>query len=316
MMLLQLAILASICGTVASVSLRDAVEGRDDLTRFRMALQELGMYEQVLGDESKTMTIFAPNDSSIDDSPLWNMYFTGIKEQPPTWNKHLQAAVNNCIVEGPGLKKAQVFNNINTSLESMQDSLLISQFLQRVGGAPIETPDIEASNGVLHVMGGILQAKFFDNSFANLELQPEFGPDWLNRTSLATVVDFVGGRNLLAQPRANGTTMIGCRVRGFNRMGLDYLTQTINDSPTVQFGELLNETRRNETRDELNYSLLPKNYYSEDLPAGFYDLILPVNGCAHMWVNKFEDTLVFNDARTIKSPEERTYLASNGYVMM
>jgi hypothetical protein len=314
MLLRSLAILACISGA-AAISLRDAIEERDDVVRFQQALIALDMFEQVLGDESQTFTVFAPSDSAIDDSELWNLYFTGIDENPPTWDRHLRAAVNNCIVKGPeGLTKNAIFNNEITELESLQDPLLISQFLGRVGGAPIETADIVASNGILHVMNGVLEPEFFDHSFADLERQSEFGPDALNRTSLVDVVNLVGARGELGISRPQGTTMVGCRIRGFNRMGLNYLPQTINGSFNVKDGELMNITRANETYNEVMYSLIPQNFYSENILPGFYDLVMPVNDCAHMWVNEFEGVLVFNDGFTVETPEERTFLASNGYV--
>jgi uncharacterized surface protein with fasciclin (FAS1) repeats len=313
MFLRSLALLASIT-SAAAVTVRDAIEVRDDVTRFQQALIALDMFEQVLGDESQTFTVFAPSDSAIDDSELWNLYFVGIDENPPTWERHLRAAVNNCIVKGSVLRQNQIFNDQITSLESMQDRLLISQFLGRVAGAPIETADILASNGILHVMSGVLEPEFFDHSFADLEEQPEFGPDVLNRTSLVDVVNLSGSRGELGVVREQGTTFVGCRIRGYVRMGQDYLPQTINGAFNVRDGELMNATRANETYAEMMYSLIPQNYYSENIKPGFYDLVLPVNDCAHMWVNYFEGTLVFNDGLTVETPEERTFLASNGYV--
>jgi uncharacterized surface protein with fasciclin (FAS1) repeats len=313
MLLRSLAILATI-SSAAALSLRDAIEERDDLTIFQKALIELDMFEQVLGDESQKFTVFAPSDSAIDDSEIWNTYFTGLNETPPIWNRHLRAAVSNCLVEGPGLTRSQIFNEQITELDSLQDSLQISQFLGRVGGAPIETADIAASNGILHVMSGVLEPEFFDHTFGDLELQPEFGPDFKDRTSLVDVVNLAGARGELGRSRDTGTTMVGCRIRGFNRMGLDYLPQTINHSVNVKDGELMNATRVNETHAEILYSLIPGNYYSEDKPPGFYELVLPVNDCAHMWINKFEGVLVFNNGRTVETPDERTFLASNGYV--
>jgi hypothetical protein len=313
MLLRSLAVLASISGASA-LTLRDAIEERDDVILFQKALIALDMFEQVLGDDSQTFTVFAPSDSAIDDSELWNLYFTGMDKNPPTWNRHLRAAVNNCIVKGPGLTRDQVFNNEITELESLHDDLLISQFLGRVGGAPIETADIVASNGILHVMSGVLEPEFFDHTFADLEKQSEFGPDHLDRTSLVDVVNLSGTRGEFAKSREGGTTMVGCRIRAYNRMGLDYLPQTVNGSFNVKDGELMNATRVNETYGEVMYGLIPQNYYSEDILPGFYDLVLPVNGCAHMWVNKFEGVLVFNDGRTVETPNERTFLASNGYV--
>lgn len=312
-LLRSITILASI-SSAAALTLRDAIEVRDDVIRFQQALIALDMFEQVLGDETQTFTVFAPSDSAIDDSELWNLYFNGIDENPPTWSRHLRAAVNNCIVKGPGLTKNQIFNDQITELESLQDPLLISQFLGRVGGAPIETADLAASNGVLHVMSAVLEPDFFDHSFADLEQQSEFGPDVvLNRTSLVDVVNLVGVRGELGVVRPEGTTMVGCRIRGFVRMGQDYLPQTLNDSFNVESGELMNITRANQTYAEVEYSLIAQNYYSEEILPGFYDLVLPVNDCAHMWVNEFEGILVFNDGRTVETPQERTFLASNGY---
>jgi hypothetical protein len=129
-------------------------------------------------------------------------------------------------------------------------------------------------------------------------------------------VDFVGARSELSQYRSEGQTFVGCRIRAFNRLE-EYLPQTINESPKgVIEGEFLNATFKAETiRNFIQYSIIPKNYYLEDMEEGFAELTVPLPKCGHMWVTKRDGRLCFNNGCVVETPDPRQYLASNGYVV-
>ena len=218
------------------------------------------------------------------------------------------------VVAGQRLTQDAIFDTTKTEIPSLSGGVIrITQFNKQIEAATLIVSDVEASNGILHVVDKVFP--LFDSSFAQLEKQPEYGPDALDRVSLVDVVDFVNGRGVLDRVYETGATFAGCRVRAFNRMGLDYLTQTINGAQDVKTGELLNETRKDETiRDFLEYSLLDQNFVLEDIPNGYVELVRPVAGCAHMFVTKRNGQLCFNDGCVVATPDPRTYLSSNGYV--
>lgn len=318
------AILCSLLYTVTANSIADQIDARttgdddpDSLSLFRDALQATGMFEQVLGHAGRKLTVFAPTNSAIKASPQFQLYMKGIDEKPnPRWHHNLRAAVRQHVLDQQELSKADIFDLQKTKLQSLRDEIVINQLREEVQTATITEADISTSNGVLHIVNHVIKAKFFDQSFAQLELQPEYGPDHLNRVALTDVADFVGNRDELNVVLESGTTFVGCRIRAFNRLE-EYLPQTINYSKNVTWGEFLNSSFTEETtRNFIEYSMIPKNYYREDIPNGFMELTVPKPNCGHMWVTKRNDQLCFNDGCVVATPNPREFVASNGYVFV
>jgi len=308
------AVLFALCIIVsAEQTLRDLVIDRPDLNKFREALNSVGILETLLDDNTEQFTLFALTDEAVNANWIFLTYYNGLNENPPKWHGNLLLAVQNHIVQGVSLQRADIFNSQTTELQSMTDKLKVDQSLQVINGAQIVTADIQASNGILHVVNRVLEPDFFNHTLANLELQPEFGPDLLERVSLLTVVDFVGARSEFYTMRPEGTTQVGCSIRAFNRMGLDYLSQTINESSDVKYGEFLNASFKNQTIDNfIRYSLLDRTYYLDDLPDSYEELTFPFNNCSHMWITKRDGRLCFNDGCVVSAPYARQFPASNG----
>jgi uncharacterized surface protein with fasciclin (FAS1) repeats len=282
------------------------------LSIFRDAMLSVGLLDSLLGNTSRSFTVFAPTNTAIMSSPTMQMYLLGSNETIPRWQRHLVATLRHHIVPDYILNTTEIFNSQRVELMSIQDSINIGQFDQTVQGAGLIESDIIASNGILHTVSKVLSPKFFSETFSNLELQEELGPDPKGRVALTDVVDFVGARERLSQTRQEGLTFLGCRIRAFNRID-DYLPQTINGSPDVKYGEFLNSTFKNETiRNFIEYSMIPKNYYLTDLPNGFMELTVPIPNCGHMWVTKNEDVLCFNNGCVVATPDPREYIAANG----
>jgi uncharacterized surface protein with fasciclin (FAS1) repeats len=313
--------------TVASAqSLRDLIVDHPDLAVFRTAMNALGVMEELLsGDNGQTYTVFAPTDSAINASKWFNAYMVGMEGgngyqgNNSIWHDNLRFSIYNHIVPNASLLYDELFDGSVGTIQSLWDPLEVGSFLQVVSGAAIEQRNITASNGILHTVSSVMEPRFYNNSFAALELQPELGPDdpalGLNRVSMVTIVDFVDGRDILDEFRPNGTTFSGCRIRALNRITLDYLFQTVNnaENPNVKYGEFMNETRRNQTRDELlRYNLIPRNYYAGDYPDGFFELVQPVNQCGNMWITKMEGRMAFNEGREVAEPAPRRFIANNG----
>ena len=310
----------SLAQQACSQTLRDLLTNRPEITLFRDALFELGVLENNLSDPASSYTIFAPTNNAINANPIFAKYIKNMRRETPLWHLNLKASVENHLVAGESLNYTDIFDSSRTIVNSMVDPLQVSQFLRVIGGATISECCLKATNGYLHIIDRVMEPEFFDNSFANLELQSEYGPDTVEfppRVSLQMVTDFVGGREFLGELTDDGRTQIGCRIRAFNRMGLDYLPQSINGAVDVKFGEMMNETFKEETLDMfLRYSMLTKPYYNSDIPDPYEELTFGVNDCAHMWITKRDDNLCFNDACVVKTPDEREFLANNGYVLV
>ncbi|KAL7577256.1 hypothetical protein ACA910_003577 [Epithemia clementina (nom. ined.)] len=297
-------------------TLRDVLVDDENLSMFRQALSELGILEAELDDPAKQFTLFAPTNQAITSNTFLNLYYNGIDNDPPTWHDHLEGTVRNHMVENVALTTDQIFDGTKTHLFSLQDPLPLQHSFRTIGnhGAQVQSANLPASNGLLHVVDRVLEPEFYAQSLKQLELQSELDYDSLGRVSLRTIVDFVNGFDQYTHLPPTGQTHVACRIRALNRIGLFYLPDTLNRSPEIKFGEFLNASNRDETIHNLiQYSLPHKNYYLDDVPNGYEEWILSPNNCSHMLVTKSKaGDLCFNDACVVESPQARQFLANNG----
>jgi len=303
---------------VAAINARSSDGEADSLSLFRDALHATGMLDNFLGNHSATFTVFAPTNKAFYNSPQLQQYMVGLDEKPyPRWHQNLKNALKQHIVVDHNYSSADIFDLTRDELPSLTDPIKLNQFETLVQDSEILEADIVATNGIMHVITTALKPLFFDQTFAQLELQSELGPDDLGRTALTDVVDFVDGRDLLTEVNEDGTTFLGCRIRAFNRLE-EYLPQTVNESPEgVIFGEFLNASYTTETvHNFLEYSLIPRNYYNDDIDGKqwFVELTVPVANCGHMWVTKKDGNLCFNNGCVVDEPQLREYSAMNGCV--
>jgi len=291
----------------------------ESLSLFRDALHATGMLDSFLGNKTAYFTVFAPTNRAFWQSPQLQLYMAGLDEKPhPRWNQNLKNALKQHIIED-GINTTFPFDSIfdltRETLPSLTDPIVINQFETLLQDAKIIEKNVNASNGILHVVDKALKPLFFDQTFAQLELQSEYGPDHLDRVAMTDVVDFVDARDRLNHVNEEGLTWLGCRIRAFNRLE-EYLPQTVNESPDgVINGEFLNETYKEETiHNFIEYSMVPKNYYNEDIPDDnkFVELTVPMANCGHMWVTKRNGQLCFNNGCVVDEPEFREFSASNG----
>jgi len=308
-------------------TIMEIIDTRPELTQFRTALLSIGA-DAMLQNSSSSFTVFAPSDLAAGYSDSFQLYLKGKDEKPlPRWHLHLQALLKNHMLANQSLTADVIFDATTTVLNSTQDPIEVSQFQRKVGGAGIEVPDLRATNGVLHVVDAVISPIALQNDLSAVEIQPELGDDWMDppRVGLGMVLDVVGNksRNFYSTVREEGQTQVACRRRAFNRMGLFYLPQTINDSNDVKMGELMNTSYTNETYDEfIQYSVLPKNYYYDDIPKNYMELTYGANDCSHVWVTKDKKgRLCYNDGCAVNTggfPAEdggdppREFLTSNG----
>jgi uncharacterized surface protein with fasciclin (FAS1) repeats len=305
---------------VTTSTLRDVILNIDEISMFRQALQVTGYLDGILDDPPSSdnngtyYTVLAPLDEAMDENPFFKMYMHDADANPPLWHEHLNASVRQHMVVG-NYTVFDFFNTVGDEVKSMNDPLRISQFLKYIGGAGFVTVNLNCSNGILHLIDRVLEPEFYKDSLANLELQSEFGPDWLNRTSMQTIVDFVDGRDVYKRMNPNGTTHVGCRIRALNTIGLMYLPQTINGAREIKDGEFMNASFKEETRHNLlEYSLLNGMYYYDDIQPLQQDLIMASNNCSHLWITKQKTgKICFNDGCQVSTPDPVNFMRSNGY---
>jgi uncharacterized surface protein with fasciclin (FAS1) repeats len=314
--------------TLMSIINQYATDDGEGLSYFRDALIAADMLDQILGsdDMESSFTVFAPTNAAIKNNPTFMLYMKGLDELPQArWKVNLVDLLTFHIIPNMTLMSTDIFDSTTSTLETMLANATtpVSQFSRKIGGAGMVSGkyDVGKTNGVLHVIDQVMEAEFMKQSLGRLELQPEFGPDSLKRVSLVDVVANVDkSRSVLNQISETGLTQAGCRIRAFNRLE-EYLPQTLNDSFNVTWGELLNETFAEKSKNNfLEYSLIAKNYYYDYIPDNFVELVMPISGSkcnAHMWITKFAGQLCFNNGCLIESdledrPGLRKFVASNG----
>jgi uncharacterized surface protein with fasciclin (FAS1) repeats len=309
--LLVLLLARSACGD----TVRDAILGDKDISVYATGLTSMGMLDNLLDATDKNFTVFAPtNEAVLNDKVLSNLFLGNMNDEAKQqWRSHVIGALRNSIAPGVSANMETLYQwGGVATMDNM--NLTINAAAQSICGADI-LRSVETGNGWLHVMSGVMAPLFFDNSLEVLELQEEFGPDYLERTSLVDVVDFVDGREIFDRFLDTGMTQVGCRIRAYNRI-TDYIKQTINWSKATSVidAELLNASRVKDTITEyLEYSLLPGNFYLENFYLGYEELVMPINKCAHMWVTSSKARgICFNDACMVHTPDARYFLASNG----
>ena len=307
-----------------AVSLRDLIMEREDLSMFKDALMRSGLLEGILAitqghanEEHTSYTVLAPTNDVISQHTYFSTYMEGIHENPPRWKHHLLRSARHHILDDISMTSEELFDNQYDVHYSLEAPIEVSHFFGRIGGAQIVEADIQASNGYLHIIDAVIEPPLMDHSFAALTEQPEYGPDWLDRVSLKTIVDFVDGYDVYNQLTPIGQTHVGCRIRALNRIGLFYLPQCINGGAptTIKYSEFLNETWKDRTiHDFLEYTLIDGLYYNIDIPNRHFELIRAANNCSDMWVSKSASgKLCFNDGCVVETPDSREYFASNGY---
>ena len=305
----------------SSSSLADLLRSQDELSIFTSTLERTGLLNGILSQtDDKDYTVLAPSNTAIAKSRLFQRYMHGMDKNPPPWKYHLLHAAQHHILPDVSLNSTELFDQKYNVHPSLEGPIRVTSSFGKLGGSGIFTPDLKASNGYVHIMDEVIDAPFFEHSFAAITEQPEFGPDIpQGRESLKTIVDFVDGYYVYDRVYEGGQTHVGCRIRALNLIGLFYLPQCINGAPDteIKFGEFLNETWKNRTiSDFLEYTLIPeRNFYNADIPNRYQELIMGgADECSHMWVTKSEKgKLCFNDGCVVDEPVSREYLANNGY---
>ncbi|WP_218127147.1 fasciclin domain-containing protein [Catalinimonas alkaloidigena] len=135
----------------ATQTILERVQYDDDLGALYDAVQAAQL-EAAL-EAAGPLTIFAPSDAAFEELPATTL-------QPlledTTRRKELQVLLSNHIVEG--YYPADSLTNGMELTTLAGNTITISKVVNTISVAdePVETPDVQATNGVVHVVAGLI----------------------------------------------------------------------------------------------------------------------------------------------------------------
>lgn len=130
-----------------STTLAGIVQNTDDLSTLLSALQATGQAE-ALSNEDATFTVFAPANSAFE-----NVDVESLTNNPDLTTDLL----NYHLVQGEALTANDLEGRESvTTVEGQELEIGSENGTLTVGGMPVQQADVEASNGVAHVIGGVL----------------------------------------------------------------------------------------------------------------------------------------------------------------
>ena len=130
-----------------SSSLAGIVSETDDLSTLLAALQATGQAE-TLGNEDATFTVFAPANSAFE-----NVDVESLTDNPDLTTDLL----NYHIVPNEALTASDLEGRESvTTVEGQELAIGSENGTLTVGGVPVTQADVQASNGVAHVISGVL----------------------------------------------------------------------------------------------------------------------------------------------------------------
>ncbi len=158
----------------AAVTIADIVAADDDFSTLLAALQEADLVDP-LADEEATFTVFAPNDAA----------FAGINvdvliQQPELADVLGYHVVPDAAIEAADLQEGE---NTVTTLAGQELTVVVSNGEVTIEGSSVIETDIEADNGIIHVIDRALLgnqnlanvAWFVDETFELYNAVVDFG---------------------------------------------------------------------------------------------------------------------------------------------
>ena len=129
------------------MSATQIIGNTDNRSTLAAALQATGQ-NAVLDDDATTSTVFAPANAAFDNIDVQSLTDT------PDLTRDL---LNFHIVQGEALTASDLEGRQSvTTVEGQELSIGSQDGMLTVGGIPVSQADVEASNGVAHVIGGVL----------------------------------------------------------------------------------------------------------------------------------------------------------------
>jgi uncharacterized surface protein with fasciclin (FAS1) repeats len=257
----------------------DVIKKNPEMSNFSIAVELCGL-DSVLNDNTKQYTVFAPSNTAIANDPVFTTYMT-----KDGWLHHLKANIQLMIVPNEALLDAQVFDKVTTELVSLNGTLAVSQPFAQVNLESVLTPNLQGSNGVVHVMNGVIKNYWREYTLRDVDQHDELVE------GLSPLLTRIGFDEPLNAFVPTGISWVASRNRGFGNdsiaLGFYPIVQDLKNESMVDFQNLT-----------MTYNILDFNLYEEDIERGYQIMVLPRGGLAHMWITKDMEKglLRFNDA--------------------
>jgi len=134
----------------ASETIVDIAAGNDDFSTLVAAVTAAGLAETLSGDGP--FTVFAPTNEAFDALPEGTV--ESLLDDP---EGALTDVLTLHVISGE-VSAADASAAVGECVETLGGEVRITEDGGEllIGGAPIVTTDIEASNGVIHVLGGVI----------------------------------------------------------------------------------------------------------------------------------------------------------------
>lgn len=270
----------------------NVIQNNPDLTDFATALTLAGL-DQTLSRGDREYTVFAPSNTAIAGDPSFTAYMS-----VDGWARHLRTNIQLMIVPNQRLQDAQIFDGATETLKSLNGTLAVSQPFGSVNLVTVGTPNLACSNGVVHIMNGVIKNYWREYTLRDVDQHDEL------IEGLSPILTRIKFNDPLNEFVPSGTSWVASRNRGFG-----------NDSIALGFFPIVEELKdpENEAFQNLTfmYNLLDFNIYEQDFQRGEQIRVKPRSGIADMWITKDnrKGIMRFNDAEL-----DRQAFADNGYV--
>ncbi len=154
-------VMADTSGTIIGV-----VKARGSFMTLLKAIEAAGLTETLMG--KGPFTVFAPTDAAfgkLDAKAVAQLLEPGNREQ-------LRMLLGFHVIEGERFTASDLQSRagqLSYQLQTMGGLLAISSAEQGVliGGAAVSVPDIKASNGIIHVMSGVITPPALNDKLGN-----------------------------------------------------------------------------------------------------------------------------------------------------
>lgn len=272
-------------------NLLQKIKAEPTLTEFAKALALTGLDELLGGVNGEVYTVFPPSNAAIAGDPNFATYMT-----QDGWIKHLTANIQFMIVPNEKLSDADIFDQVTTQLQSLNGTLTVSQPYAEVNLVRVTTPNNEGSNGVYHIMEGVVKPYWRASSLWHLSEHDELA-------ALGDIIERIKFDQPLLDFVPTGTSWIAARNRGYG-----------DDSIAKGYYPIVEELMDNSTEGEAfqnftyMYNLVDQNFYEENIQNVYQLRVKPRNAVADMWITKDQNGILrFNDAVL-----DRQALSDNG----
>jgi transforming growth factor-beta-induced protein len=144
------------------------------------AVTAAGLVE-TLSAEDADLTVFAPTDEAFADLP--EVLVATLLQ--PEWILHLQDVLTYHVVAGVVESSTLTNGQVVTMLNGEPATVTISMGIVSINDASVVAADVAASNGIAHVIDGVLTPSFLSRTVADL------GEDYSTLASLLAAADLV-----------------------------------------------------------------------------------------------------------------------------